>query len=290
LVACFINVSLLSTIALHLFEASSKKFLGVFNRACESGPTGAVNIEAFTFNPSSEISILIVFYADGELVVYDMDSTQLRYRRADVFAHCLKCSPDGRTLITGSSKGTLRIFEFAGAGEDRLLPAYTISAQEDGRRDIEISSDCIRFADIRGSQYRLWEPAVLGYSDIDEGSQSKFSHPVSVEMRSFSMLDGASEPEITAMCSHPSGSFVFCGKRDGSVSLFETSSAKHQQILYRHASNIEVTCVIYVKKRELLISAGESGRVLINNLTASTTGVDCSMQVALRLQFLPCQL
>ena len=276
---CFLAVNYRG-FPLHLFEVSSKKFLGFFNRECESGPTGAINVEAFTFNPSSEINILIVSYADGELVVYDIDSTQLRYRRADVFAHCLKCSPDGRTLITGSSKGTLRILEFAGARGERLLPLYTINAQDYGIRDIGFSSDSIRFADIRGSQYRLWEPAVLGSSYIDEGSQSEFSHPVSVEMRSFSMLDSASEPQIAAMCCHPSGSFVFCGKRDGSVSLFETSSAKHQQILYRHASNIEVTCVLYVEKQELLVTADESGRVLINKLTASNTGVDFCCCVA----------
>lgn len=270
---CFLAVNYRG-LPLHLFEASSKKFLGVFNRECESRPTGAINVEAFAFNPSSEINILIVSYADGELVVYDIDSTQLRYRRADVFAHCLKCSPNGRTLITGSSRGTLRIFEFAGARGERLLPLYTINAQDDGIQDIGFSSDSIRFADIRGSQYRVWEPAVLGYSDIDEGSQSELSHPVSVEMRSISMLDGASEPEITALCCHPRGSFVFCGKMDGSVSYFETSSAKHQQILYRHASNIGVTCILYVEKQELLVTADEAGRVLINKLTASNTGFD----------------
>lgn len=270
---CFLAVNYRG-LPLHLFEASSKKFLGVFNRECESGPTGAINIEAFAFNTSSEINILIVSYADGELVVYDIDSTQLRYRRVDVFAHCLKCSPNGRTLITGNSKGTIRIFEFAGARGERLLPLYTINAQDDGIRDIGFSSDSTRFADIRGSQYRVWEPAVLGYSDIDEGSQSELSHPVSVEMKSISMLDGASEPEITALCCHASGYFVFYGKRDGSVSYFETSSAKHQQILYRHASNIGVTCILYVEKQELLVTADESGRVIINKLTASNTGFD----------------
>jgi WD40 repeat protein len=259
---------------LHLFDPSSQKFVGAFIRECEAGLIGAVNVEAFAFNPSSEINILIVSYADGELVVYDIDSKQLRYRRPDVFAHCLKCSPNGRTLVTGSSNGAIRIFEFAGARGERLLPLYTINAQDDGIRDIAISSDSIRFADIRGSQYRVWEPAVLSYSDMDEGSQSELSHPVSMEMRSVGILAGQPEPEITAVHCHPSGNFVFCGKRDGSVSYFETRTAKHRQVLYRHASGISITCVMYIQDKQLLVTADESGRVLINKVTASDTGFD----------------
>lgn len=264
---------------LHLFDPSSHNFIGVFNRECETGLTGAVNVEAFTFNSSSEINILIVSYADGELVVYDIDSKQLRYRRPNVFAHCLKCAPNGRTLITGSSKGVIRIFEFAGARGEQLSSLYTINAQDDGIRDIAISSDSSYFADIRGSQYRVWEPTILSCSDIDEGSQSELSHPVSMEIQSAGVLDGLPETEVTAIYCHPSGNFVFCGKRDGSVSYFETRTAKYREVLYRHASDIGITCIMYIQDKQLLITADESGRVLINKVTASDTGFDfcCSV-------------
>jgi WD40 repeat protein len=270
---------------LHLFEITNQRFLGLLNRDCGAALTVTVNhyiIEAFAFNPSPEINILLASYGDGELVVYDVDSKQPLNRMKDVFAQCLKCSPDGRTLVTGSSRGTLQIFEFAGTKGERLLPLYTINAQDDGIRDLAFSRDSLRFADIRGSQYRVWEPAVLAHTDIDAGSQSELSHAVSVETRSVGMLEGPLDPEITAMCCHTSGSFVFCGTKDGSVCYFETSTAIKRRVLYRHASNIGITCILFIEKSHLLVTADESGRVLINNIAVSDTGyefISCAAEI-----------
>jgi len=98
-------------------------------------------------------------------------------------------------------------------------------------------------------------------------------------MQSVGIFDGRPESEITAIHCHPSGKFVFCGKRDGSVSYFETETAKHREILYRHASDIGITCITYIQDKHLLITADESGRVLINKVTVSATGFDfcCSV-------------
>jgi len=117
-------------------------------------------------------------------------STELRYRIRDVYAHSLACSPDGRTLVTGSSRGTIQIFEFAGSEGENLSLIYRINAYEDGIRGIAFSSDSLRFADIRGSQCRIWEPAVLVYNDLDEGSQSELSQAIPLGPKSVSMLEG----------------------------------------------------------------------------------------------------
>jgi WD40 repeat protein len=257
---------------IYLFDIMTQKFIGCCSRETNAVPTSATNhyvVDAMAFNPSPEINILVASYGDGELAVYDLQSTQLRYRSPNVFAHCLKCSPDGRTLVIGSSRGTLQIFKFAGASGERLLPLYRINAYEDGIRDIAFTGDSLRFADIRGSEYRIWEPVVLVCNDLDEGSQSELSHAVTLEMTSVGMLEGPPDPEITAMCCPSRGNFVFCGKKDGSVSYFEISTACQKGTLYRHAANIGVTCIAYIAARSLLATADESGRVLINHIVVS---------------------
>lgn len=258
---------------LYVFELPAHKFLGSFVRdATKSSTTGTSNhyaVDAMAFNPSLEINVLVVSYGDGELALYDLDSAQLRHRRVDVFAHSLKCSPDGRTLITGSSKGSLQIFEFAGARGDRLAPLYFIDSYDEGIRDIAFSSDSLRFADIRGSQCRIWEPAILDCKGPDGGSQSELSEAISMESKSVGMLEVSSDPEITALCSISTGEFVFCGKKDGSVSYFETGNATQQNLLYQHAFGTRVTCIIFIEKFSILVSGDESGRVLINTIVVS---------------------
>ena len=251
--------------------------IGCCSREASSFQRGSINhyfVDALAFNPSPEINILVASYGDGELAIYDTESTKLRYRSPDIFAHSLACSPDGRTLVTGSSRGTIQIFEFAGARGDTLSLIYRIDAYEDGIRGLAFSYDSLRFADIRGSQYRIWEPAVLVCDDLDEGNQSELSETIPLEPKSVSMLEGPPEAEITTICCHPGGDFVFCGKQDGSVAYFDTRTATQNGILYRHAAKIGITCIAYVEERCLLITADESGRVLIYNLTVSQAGCE----------------
>lgn len=257
---------------LYLFDLATQKFLGCFSRETGDVLSGIASyhvVDALAFNPNPKMNILVVSYGDGELAVYDVESTQLRYRRSCVFAHCLTCSPDGRTLVTGSSRGTLQIFNFAYTGEEYLLQLYSINAYEDGIRDIAFYSNNLRFADIRRSTYRIWEPSILVCHNVDGGSQNELSHKVSVEVRSVSMLEEPPDPEITAMCCPSGGNFVFCGKRDGSVSYFETNTARQKEILYRHAKNIAITCIAFIEARSLLVTADEAGRVLISQIIVS---------------------
>ena len=268
---------------LYLFDIETEFFIGCCSREASTLLGGTGNhyfIDALAFNPSPEINILVASYGDGELVVYDLWSTELRYRIPDIFAHSLACSPDGRTLVTGSSRGTMQIFEFAGAEGEKLLLIYRINAYEDGIRGIAFSSDNLRFADIRGSQCRIWEPAVLVRNDLDDGSQSELSQAIPLGPKSVGMLEGPAEAEITTICCHPSGDLVFCGKQDGSVTCFVAHNAIQGGVLYRHAANIGITSIAYSEQRCLLTTADESGRVLINRVMVSQAGCDIVNHVA----------
>ena len=271
---------------LYLFNVRTRKFIGCCSREATS-PRGSGTIasshyvvDALAFNPSLEINTLVVSYGDGELSVYDMQSTELRSQSPGVYAHNLTCSPNGRTIVAGSSRGTIQIFEFAGARGETLSLIYKIHAYEDGIQGIAFSSDGLCFADIRGSQYRVWQPVVLVYNNLDEGSQSELSHGIPLEPVSVSMLESPLEAEVTAMCSHPDGDFVFCGKQDGSIAYFETKIATQRGVLYRHAAKIIITCITYIKEQSLLITGDESGRVLINHIKVLRTGCEAVAQIA----------
>jgi WD40 repeat protein len=121
---------------------------------------------------------------------------------------------------------------------------------------------------------------VLVCNDLDEGSQSELSEAIPLEPKSVGMLEGPPEAEITTICCHPSGDFVFCGKQDGSVAYFETRTATQNGILYRHAAKIGITCIAYIEERCLLVTADESGRVLINSLKVSQAGCEVAGLIA----------
>ena len=258
---------------IYLFSVETETFIG----CCRRVSGASVNhyaIDALAFNPSPEINVLVVSYGDGELVIYDLESTELRFRHQDAFAHSLACSPDGRSLATGSCRGTIQIFEFAGMQGERLSLLYKINAYEDGIRGLAFNSDSLRFADIHGSQYRIWEPTVLAYDDLDERGQVEASSAIIMEPKSEGVLEDSADPEITAICSHPREDFAFCGKQDGSVSYFEMETSTQKSILYSHGAQASITCIAYAEKTGLLMSADESGHILIHRVVVSKAGCE----------------
>jgi len=255
---------------IYLFDVKAKICIGCCQRKVGSVSELRGNqylVDALAFNPSIEIDVLVASYGDGELAVFNKTSNSLRDCIPNVFAQALACSPDGSMLVTGSPRGSIRIFEFGGIEGDQLSLVYRINTHEDAIRSIAFSGDSLHFADIRGSHCRLWEPAVLVHSDVNEGSQSEFSQGSTFVPESGNAEEGSQEAGITVICSDDTGTYAFCGKLDGTVALFETQSATQRDILYRHALNIRITCIAYHERRNLLMTADESGRVLIYQIS-----------------------
>lgn len=258
-----------------LFDVESEIFFGECVRRSGSSTKGADThypIVAMTFNPNPNMNLLIVSYGDGELTVYNPWTLELFHRVSEVNAQSLACSPDGRTLITGSSFGTLQVFDFDAAGGESLAMVYRISAYENGIKSLAFSHDSLRFIDIRGSQCRVWEPSVLVRKDLQGCDQSEVSDPISMVHKSVEMVEGEIKAEITAMVCHPDGDVVFCGKQDGSVVTYLTHDGQENSLLYKHASNISVTHVAWGSQRNVLVSADESSRIIIRRITKDRTG------------------
>lgn len=254
---------------IYMFDTGTRLFIGCCGRTdgiLSRTSADKTTVDAMSFNPSPEINMLVVSYQDGALGVYDIWSMELRRQVPDVFAHSMACSPDGRTLVTGSARGTVQIFEFGGIEGEKLSLIYRIDAFEEGIKGMAFSSDSIRFTDIRGSQCRVWEPAVLLRNGLDIESQSEISQAITLAPNPIGMLEGPPEAEIATVCALSGGEIAFCGKQDGLVTIFDTQKAIQMGELYRHGANVAISTITFYEPKLLLASADESGRILINEI------------------------
>jgi len=255
---------------IHVFDIETDNLPLSYNRQGPISPLGPIThyiVDDMAFNPSPEINVLIASYGDGELTVYDLWSAEPKHRLHEVFAHSLVCSPDGKRLVTGSSRGTIHIFDFGGVAGDKLSMIYQIDAHEDGIKAFSFSQNSLRFIDIRGSQCRIWEPAVLIRRDFDGGSYSELSQPIPILSKKNSVIGNSSAPEIMSMCCHKDGRTVFCGRQDGAILCYRTGDGGNDGILYSHAANIGIVALALASTQDLkLVSADESGRLIIKKI------------------------
>ena len=258
-----------------LFDLALEIFFGECFRNSGSIQTKAEThypVVAMEFQPSLEISLLIASYGDGELVAYNPKTLELRHRTANVNAHTLACSPDGRTLVTGSSFGTIQVFDFDGAGGETLTPIYRIDAYEEGIKSLTFSNDSLRFIDIRGSQCRVWEPSVLVRKDLEDcDDESEVSDPSPMVNASVKMAEGDIKAEITAMVCDNDGDAVFYGKQDGSVIACLIQDVNQDWLLYKHSSNTAITSIAWGQREHILASVDESSRIVIRKLVKHQT-------------------
>ncbi|KAI0129556.1 hypothetical protein BJ170DRAFT_616746 [Xylariales sp. AK1849] len=232
---------------------------------CSSGNNNG--IDAMTFNPNAEIFALVVSNTDGDLLVFDPQISELRFHRSNVYAHTLACSADGRNLVTGNSRGSLEVYDFDGPESTSLSLIYRINANEESVRSVAFSEDGLRIVDCRESQARVWEPAILAQKNTDIGSQSDISSQVTLALKTFGILEGPPNPEITALVCHSSGEHVICGKSSGDIALYSTAEGQEMEVLYGHSRGTSIISVAIAEQSRTLVSADESGRILVARMT-----------------------
>ncbi|KAF7902869.1 hypothetical protein EAF00_002771 [Botryotinia globosa] len=192
------------------------------------------------FNPSPEINLLVVSYGDGELVVFDPRTTELKHRIPNPF-------------------GTIRLFEFDGTEDANLSLIYRINVYDEGIRSLVFSGDGSRFIDIRGSHCRVWEPAALVRKPFSNGNNIDTSAPERALVETAGMIEGILKPEITAIAVDSSGEWVFCGRQDGSVAVYNTQDGLENSRLYQHATNISINRIVWGDNTRIVATADESG-------------------------------
>ena len=225
----------------------------------EAGVTPVLDL---VFNSNPDISLLAATYIDGDLALFEpCELSLLIVVQAD--ATILSCSPNGRTLATGSSDGVIQLYEF-----ETLRLLYRIQADDYAIRAIAFSSDSLRFTDVRGPQASVWEPSVLVRSEASETesvSDTTLPVPQTVETGEIDSL-----VEITTLVCHANGKDIFCGKEDGTVAVYDTATGQQVQILYQHVGEMPVLNMVWGEKQQILASVDASSSIIVRALNQTS--------------------
>ena len=222
------------------------------NSKAQSGATSVV----FSAAPSS--TLLAAAYSDGDLVLFDTSDGTVR-ETALANAHTLASSPDGRTLASGNSSGTIQLFDF-----DTLKLLYRISLEEYGIKELAFSGDSHRLLDIRGSQCRVWDPTVLVRQDVDDDNSDTIS--VSTAPQEVNVESSEDIILITSLACNKAGDIFFCGKEDGGIYLYETKSGRQMKKLLSHAHGVSILSIDYNNETQILISVDTSSRIMTHKI------------------------
>ena len=189
------------------------------------------------FNPAPNTSLLAAAYQDGDLVLFDPVN---KVEKVNVVADAqtLACSPDGRTLASGDSQGTIQIFDF-----ETLRLMYRIKSMGHEIKALAFSSDSPQFIDICESECNVWEPSVLVRQHKDEGNSE--SETISSALTEVNYSEADDLVAITAVAVHPTWDVLFCAKDDGTVSVYNATSGKAQAVLYKHVDEMFITALSF---------------------------------------------
>lgn len=174
----------------------------------------------------------------GGLILWDLDRLQrlatLNPPRQGVQLRCLRIAPNGQTLATAWSDGTLRLWDLASQSVRTVLSNHRDKVQAtafsaDGRLLASVGDDAtVRLWDVRGVQpNQLWRQSLPS-----EGTAVTFS---------------------------PDGATLAVGLRNGRIELRDPQSGDHRLSLQGHVDN--VCALVYTSDGETLFSASLDGKV-----------------------------
>lgn len=238
-----------------------------------NGGTGRYAIHTavvdLVFNPIPAVNRLAAAYQDGDLVLLDpLEGIIIETVVAE--AQILACSPDGRTLATGNASGTIQLYDF-----ETLRLMYRINSWGHGINSLAFSYDSLQLVDIRGSQCNVWEPSILVRQNASEehNDNSTDSGYASMTEISSSMVEELLSITITTIVSHPTLDFIFCGRDDGSVGVYEALSGELRKELYSHIEGIAITFMAF--QGDCVFSVDSSSRILGYTITGTTQQIQC---------------
>ena len=236
--------------------------IGIFEKkGCEDIYGSPQALDAI-FNPLPDLELLAIAYKDGDLITCNPWTLQ-QVCIYEISVQILAASPDGRTLATGDNLGVIHLFFF-----QTLRPICKISALEDRVMGIVFTSDNLRFFDIRANACNVWEPsALVSKGGSDHSSFELLSEellPQYLPTVSARMLEDAQV--ITTMAHTARGDYLFCGRNDGSVSIFEVATGVVVKTLTYHAKGVSINHLDWHDEQSVLLSVDLSSRFMLARL------------------------
>ena len=95
------------------------------------------------------------------------------------------------------------------------------------------------------------------------GDTDSVSDTIAVEPTVVGLTNFEAIVEITALACHGGGEHVFCGKDNGAVTLYSTTTGKEVQVLYQHAYGIAIHILDCRSRSNVLVSADAWGRFMV---------------------------
>ena len=216
------------------------------------------------FGTGPNHSLLAAAYVDGDLVVFDTNDGTVKHTIL-ANAQVLASSPDGRTLATGDSSGTIHLYDF-----ETLRLLYRIKSDDFTIRSLKFSRDSCRVLDIRASQCQVWDPTVLVRQEVDDEISDTIS--ISTAPQEIGTEPFEEHSLVTSLACPKTGNLergnevFFVGKDDGVIYLHETRTGIQRSKLYDHGSNITIVGLFFDEEGKLLASTDSSSRVVVREV------------------------
>ncbi|KAL8895645.1 MAG: hypothetical protein Q9192_003517 [Flavoplaca navasiana] len=239
---------------INLWDLEDRSFIGQFHKSAPDVYHGPLLV-VMVFNPNPDLNLAAASYQDGDLVIFD-PWNQKQQAIVEANAHVLAASPDGATLATGDSGGTIQIFDF-----ETLQLLYRSTVNDFGIRAINFASNNIRFFDIRRDHCNVWEPsAIVRQTATGDGSSEYCSEGVTGDVETVGTQVSDDRQAITAMISD-GGDLLFCGQESGSVAVYEAKTGRRIQELYSHGANAAIMLLEWNYQEAILASVDRSSRI-----------------------------
>lgn len=251
---------------LTIFLMDSDNNLDKFCRLEKDGYQDAARppqIICVELNPALESDLVAVAYQDGEIAVFEMDEWNPKQTNSyNLHTRTMASSPDGRTLAAGDTEGGIYLFVF-----ETLQLLHRIDSLDESASSIVFASSSLRLYDVRGRSCNVWEPPVLvRKSSMDDNSSDpeEQTMPVVKCPRDHLSRSLADTKTITVVEPAYDGRYFFCGREDGSITIYDSRNGG--VILELKLHSVQIRLLHFGAESSMLLSVDISRRCILTNL------------------------
>lgn len=236
--------------------------IGPFNKdedqetSVKSRPPDVLDV---AFSPAVDLGMVALSYQDGELVTARLSRHRPGAIKQSVYrinTRALAASPDGSTLAAGNNNGSVVLFEF-----DTLQPLQTVAVLDENVAGILFGHNSRRLYDVRGTFCNVWEPSELARKRTSEDGSSESEQQIVVELETKQFDE---KRTISAMAQASDDHYLFCGREDGSVSLYDATTGAVLWEVELHAAIIHH--LAWNAHTKSLMSVDAAGRCLLTHI------------------------
>ena len=225
-----------------------------------SAPASCYPVNRFTWNSvTGHVIGLIKAYC-----VFKWHPVTDEIQEAQLAVDKIAPSSDGKSFVTSSCDGTVRVWNFA-----HFSVIYQLSSA-DVMIDLAFSPDSMRFYDLRYSSVCAWEPSSL----IRLAESEESSSDTAIESQAPTSVSHISEASlnyynaVTVVAAGPGRHWYCAGNQEGSIFLFNTRTDHTTELLKGSGSHSSNYSIAWSQDGTHIVTAHHCGTIYIMHLTA----------------------